>query len=409
MKSDFCIASYIASTEYIIKLGSEDESESIVRLFDSLLKNNVWNKSSEINITMLYAYTTKVYPRIITYNRNNTVILWDANYWSFASLYYDTLVEIKYLGHTHMDLVEHQYTMVLTLFMNHIMATKGSSPYKLFSNKFGELYAHLSAQEKTKTIERIYSETISSTEEMKDVDLLMYFAKIFVFSHELCHIYYKTHPHKRSSDVDILLTLVRKVKAIDGVKKYAQLVKRAASPEMEALYNLAIEEIENVLCSDVDLKLREELLCDFFAYRDTFFIVSQFEIEWETEDALYYIHEAARFSTSLLTMFSLTERQWVNALEFQLLGKSQQAPNYTDQYMNHTNSFAKYSTQATLMRNEIIMECFAVDCIDQFGCSGLYNGKLLNKTTDPILNQLYSTFDPRFGSIVDKLKQVMGN
>jgi len=196
-----------------------------------------------------------------------------------------------------------------------------------------------------------------------------------------------------------ILNLVQKLKnrkefeEYNFIGKFDNLMEQEIN--LEEFYEKSLLEIEHVLNTDSDVLLREEILCDFYAFKEAFSYISQIFPKIAKEDILDFLQIAAKLCHSLLGTLTAIESELLLVSKLVLEKRPNHGFEEIGKLINkNVNLFIQNNNYAINMRINIIADCFAIECFDKFRISGAFSDPFFTPEVIKKLEKLYNEFRP---------------
>ena len=330
------------------------ENDSLTHFFDVVLKQ--FSEKHQTNIDIIYIKSTNVYPCKLTFSSSKKhYIIWDAFFWKEFEKYYQYMLLIEFNVEKQKDVAINNIASIVKRVLSY---ETENYPFVSFNLAVSGIINTLSVETKS-IISNIIENELNSGEYLIDIIV----AKTYVFFHEKTHIEYRT---RNSIYLNDLLEVLEYFKLLMLCRSDPEIFKDFDNTLHEILtqyFKLIIEEIKTFK-DDINARRNsevEELLCDFYAFREIFTHFKHIFHNIKQETILASIFTSATYVTSFELLLKYQTIHWTRILDYlnSLDGNYERIKKD-----NATDYFKKTSTEKdfAMMRNMVAIRLFFLFC-----------------------------------------------
>jgi len=373
---EFDSIKYIAQSEKTRKSSLYKEDSLLVNLFKHIVSRDF---DTQNRIEFLETYSKKIFPRTITINNKENYLLWDTHFWSYFEKFVSILLGLQ--KNINKEPLKNCFYHNIYKFLSYVMEV--DDPIKSFAlAKFSQKFSITNFEEEAYT-----------KRELKDFRNINFYSKLFVFCHERTHLYYKFKPPlKRKQDIQTLRKLIiQYIFLLENVEEFSFSFRNNTEKQKYFSYLGYLYDLK-------DMDLIEEVLCDFFAYRESILYWKQILPNQDVEDTLMALQTSGRMCSTIQGFLKYIMFDW----------------KYP--YDNSNYSIEKYKENLNLLhsdgtiRNEIVSNLFAVDCFNRLGVSGIckdyLSGPYIDDVNYLICDCIFANSKTEIDSIMDDIAKM---
>ena len=330
------------------------ENDSLSHFFDVVL--NQYSEKHQTHIDIIYIKSTKVYPCKLTFSSNKKhYIIWDALFWEEFEKYYQSMLLIEF----NVEGQENVAINNIASIVNRVLSYETEKyPFVSFNLAVNGIINTLSVESKS-IITNIIENELNSGEYLIDIIV----AKTYVFFHEKTHIEYRARQNIYLNDLHEVLKYFNLLLLCRNDPEIFKNFDNTLHEILTRYFALVIEEIKKFkkdmnACRNSEV---EELLCDFYAFKDLFIHFKQIFHNIREETILTSIFTSATYVTSFELLLKYQTINWTSILDclnsldgnYENIDKDK----VTD-YFQNTNTEKDFA----IMRNMVSIRLFLLFC-----------------------------------------------
>lgn len=330
------------------------EHKALTNFFDVVLSQ--FSKTYQANIDIIYIKSTKVFPCKLTFKSSKKhYIIWDALFWEEYERYYQDMLLIEF----NVEKQENEAIKGIASIVNRMLSYE-TEEYPLISlNLAINGIINTLSDESKKIISNIIENELIQGEFLIDVIV----AKTYVFFHEKTHIEYRVRNDIYLNDLHEILYYFKLVllcrKDPELFKIFDDTLHKMLT-EYFALLIKEIEKFENELNAQRTPEI-EELLCDFYAFKEIHIHFKHLFHNTKEETILTSIFTNATYVTTFELLVKYQVVQWTSILNY-LDSLNGNYENINKDKMNDYFEKINKEKDFVIMRNMVATRLYYMFC-----------------------------------------------
>lgn len=332
----------------------KQEHESLTHFFEVVL--NQFSEKHQTIIDIIHIKSTNVYPCKLTFSSSKKhYIVWDVLFWEEFEKYYQDMLLIEF----NVEGQENVAINDIASIVNRVLSYKTEDyPFISFNLAVNSIINTLSDESKS-IISNIIENELNSGE--YSIDIIV--AKAYVFFHEKTHIEYRARNNIYLNDLHEVFNYFKFLLLCRNDPEIFKHFDNTLHEMLTQYFALILKEIR-IFEKNKNAQRTpevEELLCDFYAFKDIFIHFRHIFHSIKEEIILTSIFTSATYVTSFELLLKYQTIQWTSTLDY-LNSLDGNYENVDKDKM--TEYFKKINIEKdfAIMRNMVAIRLFFLFC-----------------------------------------------